>query len=152
MSALTLARLTMSSREIAELTKKRHRDVTRDIEKMFVELGEDARNFARIYLDSRNRQQTEYALDRELTETLLTGYSAVLRRKVIVRLRELEEQLAQVEQTHQQKMWALEAREAESKSRATHGSILLTNRKRELQQFRTEREDLERQIQPSLLM
>jgi hypothetical protein len=30
-----------------------------------------------------NREQTEYALDRELTDVLLTGYSAVLRRKVI---------------------------------------------------------------------
>jgi anti-repressor protein len=80
----------MSSREIAELTGKRHPDVKRDIEKMLADLAEDVSSFARIYLDSMNRQQTEYDLDRELTETLLTGYSAPLRRKVIARWRELE--------------------------------------------------------------
>ena len=81
---------TMSSREVAELTGKAHPKVTADIEKMLIELGEDAAAFRRIYLDSMNREQTEYLLDRELTETLLTGYSAVLRRKVIARWRELE--------------------------------------------------------------
>src|SRR5690606_29358258 len=82
--------LTMSSREIAELTKKRHPDVKRDIEKMLVELEEDVSSFAHIYFDSMNREQTEYLLDKELTETLLTGYSAALRRRVIRRWRELE--------------------------------------------------------------
>ena len=83
--------VTMSSREIAELTGKQHQHVKRDIEKMLEELQEDASKFGHIYLDSMNRDQTEYRLDRELTETLLLGYSAPLRRKVIRRLRELEE-------------------------------------------------------------
>ncbi|MEJ5081078.1 Rha family transcriptional regulator [Ochrobactrum sp. MYb379] len=83
--------VTMSSREIAELTGKRHPDVKRDIEKMLNELEEDVSRFAHIYQDSMNRDQNEYQLDRELTETLLLGYSAPLRRKVIKRLRELEE-------------------------------------------------------------
>lgn len=82
--------VTMSSREIAELTKKQHQHVKRDIEKMLEELGEDASSFGHIYLDSMNRKQTEYLLDRELTETLLLGYSAALRRRVLRRLRELE--------------------------------------------------------------
>ena len=85
------AEITMSSREIADLTEKRHPDVKRDIDRMLSELQEDARKFAHIYLDSMNRQQTEYLLNRELTETLLLGYSAPLRLKVIRRLRELEE-------------------------------------------------------------
>lgn len=80
----------MSSREIAELTDKQHRNVKRDIEKMLVDLGEDALKFEHIYLDSMNRKQSEYRLDRELTEVLLLGYSAQLRRKVLARLRELE--------------------------------------------------------------
>ncbi|WP_201269229.1 Rha family transcriptional regulator [Sinorhizobium meliloti] len=86
--------VTMSSREIAELTGKRHPDVKRDTERMLVDLGEDVSRFAHIYTDSMNREQTEYRLDRELTETLLLGYSAPLRRKVIKRLRELEASLA----------------------------------------------------------
>ena len=76
--------ITMSSREIAELTGKQHQHVKRDIEKLLVELGEDASKFGHIYLDSMNREQTEYRLDRELTETLLLGYSAPLRLKVIL--------------------------------------------------------------------
>jgi len=80
----------MSSQEIAVLTGKEHKNVKRDIEKMLVELAEDTLNFERIYLDSMNREQTEYALDRELTDVLLTGYSAILRRKVVARWRELE--------------------------------------------------------------
>jgi phage antirepressor YoqD-like protein len=83
----------MSSREIAELTGKRHPDVKRDIERMLSDLEEDVSNFAHIYSDSMNREQTEFRLDRELTETLLLGYSAPLRLKVIRRLRELEAQV-----------------------------------------------------------
>lgn len=82
---------TMSSREIAELTGKQHQHVKRDIEKMLGDLKEDASSFGRIYLDTMNRQQTEYLLDREHTECLLTGYSAVMRMAVIKRWRELEE-------------------------------------------------------------
>lgn len=83
--------LTMTSREIAEVTGKRHQHVKRDIEKMLDDLQEDASNFGRIYLDSMNRKQTEYALDREHTECLVTGYSALLRMRVIKRMHELEE-------------------------------------------------------------
>lgn len=86
--------LTMTSREIATVTGKDHKNVTADIAKMLAELDEDALTFQRIYLDSMNRKQTEYVLDRELTDTLMTGYSAVLRRKVIARWRELESAVA----------------------------------------------------------
>ncbi|MBK5516434.1 Rha family transcriptional regulator [Pseudomonas sp. TH10] len=85
----------MSSREIAELTGKRHPDVKRDIQAMAAELEEDASTFAHIYLDSMNREQTEYLLDKELTDTLLTGYSAKMRRAVIRRWTELEAKVSQ---------------------------------------------------------
>jgi hypothetical protein len=81
---------TMSSQEIASLTGKEHKNVKRDIEKMLIELSEDTLKFERIYMDSMNRSQTEFVLDRELTDTLLTGYSAVARRRVVARWRELE--------------------------------------------------------------
>lgn len=82
--------LTMTSREIAELTGKRHPDVKRDIEVMMTQLQEDVSKFAHTYQDAMNRSQTEYALDREHTECLVTGYNAMLRMKVIKRLHELE--------------------------------------------------------------
>ena len=86
----TVNPVTMTSREIAELTGKAHFNVLVDVRKMLSELGEDELKFQGIYRDSMNREQVEFHLDRELTEVLLTGYSAVLRRKVIARWRELE--------------------------------------------------------------
>lgn len=82
--------VTMSSREVAELTGKEHKNVRRDIEHMLKELGKDPLSFERTYLDAMNREQDEYHLDRELTETLVTGYSIPLRHKVIQRLHQLE--------------------------------------------------------------
>lgn len=81
---------TMSSREIAELTGKQHFHVKRDIERMLADLLEDPSIYGCTYLDSQNRNQTEYRLDREHTDCLLTGYSAAMRMAVIKRWRELE--------------------------------------------------------------
>lgn len=84
--------LTMSSREIAELTGKQHQHVKRDIEKMLKDIGlEDASKFGHIYLDERNRKQTEFRLPKDLTLTLITGYRADLRYKIVKRLEELED-------------------------------------------------------------
>lgn len=82
---------TMSSREIANVTGKRHANVKRDILAMLKELKADALSFEHIYLDGQNREQAEYLLDREHTDCLLTGYSALLRMKVIRRWHELEQ-------------------------------------------------------------
>jgi len=87
-----MTRQVMSSREIAELTGKQHKNVKRDIASMLADLKKDALIFERIYLDAQNRNQTEYLLDREHTDCLLTGYSAPLRMAVVRRWRELEEQ------------------------------------------------------------
>ncbi|CNI90240.1 MULTISPECIES: phage antirepressor KilAC domain-containing protein [Yersinia] len=88
---VTASVVTMSSREVGDLTGKRHSDVKRDIEVMVAQLSEDVSKFAHTYLDSMNRTQIEYLLDREHVECLLAGYSAVIRMKVIRRLRELED-------------------------------------------------------------
>lgn len=90
MNQLTTPVLTMSSRDIAELTGKEHKNVKRDCETMFAELEIDALSFEHIYFDSMNRQQTEYLLPKDLVETLITGYSIKLRYQVIQRLHELE--------------------------------------------------------------
>ncbi|QIW88984.1 hypothetical protein phiV208_51 [Vibrio phage phiV208] len=93
--------LTMSSREIAEYTGKQHQHVKRDIEKMLNELELDVSEFGRIYKDTMNRNQTEYLLDRDQTDCLLTGYSAKARMKVIKRWKELEKQSdPQIPQTY----------------------------------------------------
>lgn len=82
--------VTMSSREVADLTGKQHHHVVRDIKHNLAELNIDASKFGCIYLDSSNRKQTEYLLPPDLVMTLLTGYSVPLRHRVVTRLQELE--------------------------------------------------------------
>jgi len=83
---------TMSSREIASLTDKRHDNVARDIILMLNSLELDTLNFEGIYFDSMNRQQVEYLLDKDLTLTLVAGYNTKLRYLIIKRWQELEAQ------------------------------------------------------------
>ena len=88
--------VTMSSREITELTGKQHKHVIRDIREMLDALEKDGPVLGHVREDKDSRGYTEnFHLDRELTETLVTGYSISLRHKVIRRLHELEEQVAQ---------------------------------------------------------
>lgn len=85
--------MTMTSREIAELTGKEHKNVIRDIRTMLDELEKDGSNLSHPQEDKDSRGYTAcFYLNRELTETLLTGYSASARLKVIRRWHDLEEQ------------------------------------------------------------
>jgi len=81
---------TMSSREIAELCEKRHPDVMRDVRNMLEALHLGLSSFAHSYLNAQNKEQPEYRLPRDLTMTLVTGYSIPLRKRVIDRLDEIE--------------------------------------------------------------
>jgi phage antirepressor YoqD-like protein len=88
--------VTMSSREIAELTGKEHKNVIRDIRAMRGELekdGSDLSHEIREEVDGRGYVAVIH-MTREMTELLLTGYSVPLRLKVIRRLNELEAQQA----------------------------------------------------------
>lgn len=98
--AFSVAGVTMSSRDIAALTGKRHFDVMRDIESMFKQLGESVNGCAQNFVHPQNGQEyREYWLDREHTECLVAGYSAPLRMKIIRRLRELEQGSPSLPQT-----------------------------------------------------
>lgn len=86
--------LTMSSREIAELTGKELGHVNRDIRAMLDSLKDDPElEHVREDQDGRG-YTTAFHLGRELTYTLLAGYNVVLRRRVIARWQELEAQQA----------------------------------------------------------
>lgn len=102
MTSLTTTQKTMSSREIAELTGKRHGHVFRDIEKMLKELELSQEGYVQPWVDPQNKQvYHEFLLDRRLTDCLLTGYSAKARIKVIDRWQELEKaNQPQVPQTY----------------------------------------------------
>ncbi|MBD9406271.1 phage regulatory protein/antirepressor Ant [Acidovorax sp. ACV02] len=83
--------LTMSSREIADLTGKEHKNVIRDIRAMLDEITADGSDLSHVREEKDARGYTAmFHLNRELTDTLLTGYSAALRRRVVARWHELE--------------------------------------------------------------
>lgn len=86
--------LTMSSLEIAELTGKQHHHVVRDIRKMLEELRDDPNLDDVVCSTDKRGYTTEIRLPRDLTHTLVTGYSVPLRLAVIRRLEQLEAEAA----------------------------------------------------------
>ncbi|MCE2563389.1 phage regulatory protein/antirepressor Ant [Komagataeibacter sp. FNDCF1] len=92
-AAITTIPLTMSSREIAELTGKRHDNVVRDIEKMLNNVGMGLLKFEDTYTNPQNGQKYRcYNLPKNLTINLIAGYRDDMRLKIIDRWMELEAQ------------------------------------------------------------
>lgn len=120
----------------------------------------DFEQFGKVQFETRlNRRgsPTEYAMLNEPQATLLMTFlrnsPEVVKFKVRL-VREffrMRDELGRREQSLWQQMQALIAREVESKVRASFGSHLMLERKREIPAFDAERDLLERQIQPSLL-
>lgn len=82
--------LTMSSLEIAEYTGKNKADVNRDIRTMLDQLEIDVSSFAEMFPDSYGRMQPGFTLPKDLTITLVSGYSAPMRHAIVKRWLELE--------------------------------------------------------------
>ena len=81
----------MSSREIAELTEKRHDHVMRDIRGLIDNGAITAPSFGvSEYKDGSGKKNLMYTLDFEATMTLITGYDAKRRSLVIKRWMALE--------------------------------------------------------------
>lgn len=82
---------TMSSREIAELTGKEHRHVMRDIRNLQDQLGSMFGGSAQSWTHPQNGQAyEEFVLDKDTCLTLMLGYDAVARMKVVKRWQQLE--------------------------------------------------------------
>jgi phage regulator Rha-like protein len=90
----TLARLrenlTMTSLEIAELTGKRHRDVLRDIRKMFEDLEISGAQFCAVYTNQQLMEQPMFKLPEREVYILMSGYNIKLRTAIIDRWMQLE--------------------------------------------------------------
>ena len=83
----------MSSREVAELTGKRHDNVLRDVREMIAVLHSSKVSYVcepATYGAGNGQRYEMYDLDRETTICLLTGYDAAARMKVIQRWQALE--------------------------------------------------------------
>lgn len=89
---------TMSSREITDLTGKRHKDVLYDIRKMLCELGKAAADFsATAFIEGPNNSKRGveiFNLPKRETLILVSGYNLTMRAKIIDRWQELEQQVA----------------------------------------------------------
>ena len=86
---------TMSSREIAELTGKAHKNVLRDIENMLKALNLEQNSFLSFVNDGPNgRPLKVYNLPKEETLILVSGYNVQMRAAIIRRWQELEAQVA----------------------------------------------------------
>ena len=86
--------LTMSSREIAELTGKSHKNVLADIRGMLKGLGITSADFsAHIKTSMPNggsRKQPAFNLPKRETLILVSGYDVLMRARIIDRWQELE--------------------------------------------------------------
>lgn len=100
---------TMSSVEIAELCGKQHKNVMRDIRKIFRELKIDLNNFAGLYKDSTGRTLPCYHLPKRESLIVILGYNTALRAKIIDYWEKLEEQAAnpQIDFSNPQTMTAI---------------------------------------------
>lgn len=84
--------MTMSSREIADLTGKEHKHVMRDLRVLSDQLGDLFEGVVQPWTHPQNGQEYfEYHIKRDTCITLLTGYDAVSRMKVVKRWQELEQ-------------------------------------------------------------
>lgn len=115
-TAISSAVLTMSSREIAELTGRDHGNVMRDIRTMLDDLQASNLNPAcetTTYAGANGQRYPQYELDRDTCLTLLLGYDAVARMKVVKRWQELEAQAAPAEPRTMSQALRLAAEQAE---------------------------------------
>lgn len=89
---LTSSALTMSSKEIAELTGKEHKNVIRDIREMMEVLEEDGSDLSHVSEEKDARGYTAcFNLPKDLTITLISGYNVKMRHAITKRWMELEE-------------------------------------------------------------
>lgn len=83
--------LTMTSREIAELTGKEHKNVLRDIDNLLISLGSElSLGFSMTYEGPKELGYRYFLLDRDSAYCLMSGYDAISRMRIIKRWQELE--------------------------------------------------------------
>jgi phage antirepressor YoqD-like protein len=84
------AALTMSSRDIARLCEKEHRNVMADIRTMYEALNIHSAEFSAQYKDSTGRTLPCFSLPRRECDILIAGYNIRYRAAIVDRWRELE--------------------------------------------------------------
>lgn len=150
-------KLMTDSRKVAKHFKKRHGDVLRAYEKL--ECSEDfsRRNFGLAeYIDAQGKPRRSVEMTKDGFMFLAMGFTgkeaALVKEGFIRAFNVMADQLRNRDLNLWQKMQELIAKEVESKVRASFGSHLMLERKREIPYFRGERSQLESAIQQPLFL
>ncbi|MEI8259287.1 MAG: Rha family transcriptional regulator, partial [Deltaproteobacteria bacterium] len=82
----------MTSREIAELSTREHKNVLRDIDNLVESLGSELSQGYKssTYIDINGVERRQYVMDKDAAICLVSGYDPVARMKIIKRWQELE--------------------------------------------------------------
>ena len=94
LTSLAASTLSMSTREIAELTGKAHTNVLRDFREVCEALEIPQLSFESGYLDANGQQRIQYSLPKDMALILVSGYSIPMRAKIIQRGLEIEDLIA----------------------------------------------------------
>lgn len=149
-------RLVTDSRVLAKSFGKRHKNVLRAYDNLKCPADFMRLNFEpHEYLDERGNTQRNVTMTKDGFTMLAFGFTGpnamAFKVAYIAAFNAMAEHIANGEKNLWQRMQALIAREVASEVRASFGSSLMHDRKREIPPLNNEREELELQIQPSLL-
>jgi Rha family phage regulatory protein len=159
--ALSGSTLVTSSIKLARYFHKRHSHVLRAIRNLECSPGFRERNFGLTMIDvagpkGATRQEPAFTITKDGFAFLAMGFTGKeasrWKEAYIEAFNAMAESIANQEKNLWQQMQALIAREVESKVRASFGSHLMLQRKRELPYFADERDRLESEIQPNLFV
>lgn len=144
------------SRTLAKTFGKRHDSVLRAFDKLQCSDDFSRRNFAEVeYLDAKGELRRQITMTKDGFVMLAMGFigpkAVAFKEEYIRAFNEMDEALKRGAQGLWQQLQALIAKETASQVKASFGSRLMLERKRDLPVFRDEREELAAKIQPSLL-
>lgn len=155
--AVTGDRLTTDSRMVARDLKKNHKNVLRAYDNLKCSDKFKRLNYEPVdFIDKNGDLRRSIVMTKDGFTMLVMGFTGepamAFKEKYIAAFNAMAEHIASAEKNLWQKMQALIAKEVSSKVKASFGSHLMLNRKREIPPLRDERFELETQIQPSLLL
>lgn len=149
-------RIVTDSQTLAKTFGKPHKSVLRAFDNLQCSEEFSRHNFVPSeFLDARGKLHRSVTMTKDGFAMLAMGFTgpkaAAFKEAFIVEFNRMAEALAAGEKNLWQRLQAVIAREAESAVKASFGSRLMLERKRELPRFRDEMQELEARIQPSLL-
>lgn len=149
-------KIVTDSRTLAKTFRKSHKDVLRAFDNLQCSPEFSQRNFAPAeFMDAQGKLRRGLTMTKNGFAILAMGFTGpeavAFKERYIEAFDAMEEHIKNTEKNLWQKMQALIAQETASQVKASFGSHLMLDRKRELPRFRGQRKELEAKIQPSLL-